>query len=464
MVGSTLAIDQYKMNGVKANLQAAVDNAVLSTVSNGTLKMNDRQPYAEARFHSNYSAHPATLTYSDTQDIVRMTARAEIPTIMGGIVGRDRMIISASAAGTLNRGRTICTLALAPDGPERLTFKDSVYFTAKNCSVQVNSTDPKAIVNMSTMTPKAQDFCVTGGGTGKFKPKLNSECTPVADPYANLVLPEPQACRQMNDFEIVEVLPGNPGGRDDDDDELDDEFGDEFDDEFDDDDSPLASITTTLTGELPTRTITDPLATTRRLEVLTGSNRTIEPGNYCDGLTIDGVNITFPPGVYHFGKDVKFKNGAQAYAKDVTFILYGSEGKIKVESGAELYMKAPSDGMTAGLAIVQDVKLSDPGDISLAGLVQEASNEQVIEEPLIPIQSELKSGGRLDVIGTVYLPQQELNVSGTSVFGARSKSTSFIAYEIHFSGKTRANIAVNHQAEGLPPVQPRSEESPRLIQ
>ncbi|WP_017932013.1 TadE/TadG family type IV pilus assembly protein [Robiginitomaculum antarcticum] len=444
IVGSTLAIDKHNSNTFRADLQAATDNAVLSTVSNGSLKPGDRQGYAEARFHSNFPDIPAQLKFSDSNSIVSMTATAQMPTTLGGLVGRDTFTISATAAGTVNRGRTVCTLALAPDGAERVTFEDSVYFTADNCSVQVNSNDANAIVNTSTMVPIAKEFCVTGGGKGNFQPKLNSECAPVPDPYASLNMPDPGPCIKMDDFQLVHVLPGaepNP------------------------DDEPYDGIIPTITSSLPTLTIVDPLASVESWELWSGSSRNIEPGNYCDGLTIDGVNVVFSPGVYHFGKEIKFKNGAQAFASNVTFVVYGYKGKIKVESGSEVYMKASSTGAMAGLAIVQDEFLMRPEDSKDAALVRVLEPVRIYKKKggfKVP-KSQLKSGGRLDVIGPVYLPGQSLEVSGTSVFGARSRSTSFIAYEVHFKENTRANIGVDHQIEGLPPVQPRSEESPRLI-
>ncbi len=417
MVGSTLAMDKYKANSVQADLQAATDNAVLATVSNGALDPGDRQSYAESRFASNYKAYPATLKYSDTASVVQLTATAKMPTLMGSIVGRDNILVSATAAGTVSRGRTICVLALSEDSESAMSFSDSVLFEASNCSVHVNSKHANAITSTSTMTPKAQDFCVTGSGTGTFNPPLNSECTKVNDPYADLVFPTPTQC----------VEDAATRGQ------------------------QLYDTLTTGFSQMGT-TYSEEDATT------TGSNTVLRPGTYCDPVIVDGANVTFSPGTYQFLAGIKFKNSAQVHAQSVTLVLHGPENMIEVETGAQVYLKAPASGDLAGLAIIQ----GEQSYVGLGNQILPAGRWVGVIRGAKPI-SRLNSGGHLDVIGTVYLPDQHLDVSGTSTFGARSRSTSFIADTVSFSEKTRASLTVNHTAEGLPPIEPRVEEAPRLI-
>jgi len=419
MVGSTLAMDKYQATTVRADLQAALDSAVLATVSNGSLDPGDRQAYAEARFQSNYTQYAATTTFFDNREIVTMTATAKMPTIMGGIIGKNEFTISATAAGTVNRGRTICVLALSENQKDAVRFDDSVYFQANNCSVHVNSTHANAIVNTSTMTPKAQDFCVTGGGRGKFDPPLNSQCNPVKDPYEDLVLPVPTTCVEDSTQRTAELA--------------------------------FEAFSFFQTGTYG--------GTNRGTTVTVGDGETLQPGTYCDPLTIDGANITFEPGIYQFLHSLTFKNSAEVHAKDVTLVLHGKATSVEIETGAQVYLKAPAKGEMAGLSIVQ----GDQDYFAIFDRIipdDEGFEQSVVQSDTI---SRLQSGGHLDVIGTVYLPDQHLEVSGTSTFGARALSTSFIANSVHFKEKTRTNLAVNHQAEGLPPIEPRVEEAQRLI-
>jgi len=419
MIGSTLAMDSYHATSVRSDLQAALDNAVLATVSNGSLDAGDRQAYAEARFNSNYTQYAATTTFSDNREIVTMTATAKMPTLMGGIVGKKDYIVTATSAGTVNRGRTICVLALSENQKDAVRFEDSVYFQANNCSVHVNSTHANAIVNTSTMVPKAQDFCVTGGGRGKFDPPLNSQCDSIKDPYADIVLPVPTQCVEEGTQRTMELF--------------------------------AEGMSFLQTGSYG--------GTNRGTTVAVGDGETLSPGTYCDPLTIDGANITFEPGIYQFLYGVTFKNSAQVYADDVTLVLHGRSTIVEIETGAEVYLKAPSKGDLAGLTIIQ-------GDQDYFAIMDTVFADTAgFEQSFAPgdATSRLQSGGHLDVIGTVYLPDQHLEVSGTSTFGARALSTSFIANSVHFKEKTRTSLAVNHQAEGLPPIEPRVEEAPRLI-
>lgn len=451
-LAGTLALDSYSSQGEHSRLQAALDGAVLATVSNGTLdNATDRESYARDRFASNYDA-PATLTFTDDGSVVHMTAHAKYDTMLGGIVNRQSLDLRAESAGTLSKGRTICVLGLAEEGEGVVKFDDSAYFKAFNCGVQVNSSDTKALISTSTNAPQAESFCVRGGASGQFSPAVNSQCEAVKDPFASLTSPTPQQCRDMTGFTRIEngIIVGTI-----------DTAGELLGTGLE----PTLTNTNTLTGGL-----IDPLtslpqdAVSSLTGVLTGSNVTIEPGTYCEPLIIDGYNVDFPPGQYHFLQGVRFLNGSEARADNVSFILEGAHTPIQIDTGAQLYMKAPPNGGLAGLALVQTPyeyrQILGSLDIEFVRHYGEGTFTPTDPEKAY---SFLRSGGRLDVIGTVYLPQQTLEVSGDSIFGAQSQTTSFIANKVWFKDRMHANIKVDHEANGLPPVEPRVETSPRLI-
>lgn len=476
-LAGTLALDSYSANDEQGKLQAALDSAVLATVSNGYLAPEDREDYARQRFASNFQ-DDAVLTFSDDGEVVSMTAKAEVDTILGGIINKDTIEIFADSAGTVNKGQTICVLALDESGEGAVTFEESAYFRATNCSVHVNSSNLQALKNMSTGVPTAENFCANGGAVGGFEPSANTECDKVDDPYVDLAIPAPSNCIEDSELRQAAIRAGGRSG--------------------------LATMTTTVdmygTGTL-TNTTTMPgngngnafgqngapgqngnngnggnggnggaggtgatggtvisSGTGGENETaVAGSNTVLMPGTYCDSLVVDGVGVYFNPGVYHFLRGVTFKNSAEAYARDVTFVLQGDKSQINIETGAELYLKAPATGDMAGLVIVQSGTT-----YSRYGGVEPASRwlyNLILGEPV----SYLSSGGRLNVVGTVYLPDQHLEVSGNSVFGAQARSTSFIAKSVRFTGTNHTTLAVDHVAEGLPPIEPRIETAPRLI-
>jgi len=79
----------------------------------------------------------------------------------------------------------------------------------------------------------------------------------------------------------------------------------------------------------------------------------------------------------------------------------------------------------------------------------------------------ISSGGRLEVLGTVYFPTQALVVEGEgSRMGAKAPATSFIAHTIDLDGSagSRVQVNVNHRAANLPPILPRAENGAILIE
>ena len=161
--------------------------------------------------------------------------------------------------------------------------------------------------------------------------------------------------------------------------------------------------------------------------------------------------MDFLPGEYII-KDgpLSFINGAEATANDVTFILSGTGAVLNIQSQSSLELKAPSKGTRKGLAVMAVEDGSAPGNRK-----QEEKTSLIAE------------GGSLKVLGTIYLPNQTLDIRGqnTSV-GSIAPATSFIADTLHISGGAgaRMNISVDHAAAGVPPIQPRAEDGARLVE
>ena len=164
------------------------------------------------------------------------------------------------------------------------------------------------------------------------------------------------------------------------------------------------------------------------------------PGTYCEGLDIAGVDVTFEPGTYVIPKGkLRFRKGSQSVAKGVTFIL---KDKVPfwMEDESKLTLTAPAEGPYAGLAIYQaaDHKTGGP-------------------------KSRVRSGGEVSITGTVYLPKQRLEISSESPVVSEAPATSFIAYNILFTGDANVKVHVDHEKGGVPPIMPRSDDGARLI-
>ena len=175
-----------------------------------------------------------------------------------------------------------------------------------------------------------------------------------------------------------------------------------------------------------------------------GDNAVLTPGTYCKGLKIKGTNVTFLPGTYIIkGGKFEISQSAQVIGSDVTFVLKGKKASLEIKSDAQVNFKAPSTGTYAGLVFYQipdDKKQKYPTG-----------------------KSNIKSGGGLSITGTAYFPTQELNITSDSPVATYSPATSFIAYRLSFGGKSNTQVHVDHEAGGVPPLLPRSDDGARLV-
>lgn len=411
----TAALDMRYAENVNNNLQNALDATALAVVANPNLSETKRHAFAEGVFTKNFiSKYSATLSYpkEEDSDVFTVAGTVNVPTTLGAMINMTSTNIAASSSAVLEDEGSVCVLALAEDGANRVQFSDNAAFSAPNCSVQVNSVDPLALMNSGTSIPKSAGFCAVGAGRGSFSPAINSECAPVKDPYANLDAPENAPCIS-----------------------------------FDNAGALFSQFSLAYNTRVASQTSGD---SEESSEQSTGSNVRMWPGTYCRGLTVDGIDVQFMPGTYTIRNgNLTFKNISQAEALGVTFILQ-DDAKLNVELGAQLKVKAPSDGEYAGMAFYQVP--ASPSD----------------EEGAAPISyptavSTLSSGGKLDVEGTLYFPTQALEILGESYFGSQARATSFIAYEVAFSGDTIAQVSVDYRAAGLPPLEPRITGGPRLV-
>ncbi len=188
-------------------------------------------------------------------------------------------------------------------------------------------------------------------------------------------------------------------------------------------------------------------------ESIIPSNATLKPGIYCRGVKISGVNIKLEPGLYHVWGDLEFTQFATVVGEDVTFILKGEGNRLLIEKGAQVDLKAPSTGLTAGLVIWQEH----------LNFFRYVRGRPTPPPKGVTATSEINSGAGMRIIGTAYLPNHELIIDSDSPVASQSPATSFIAYRLKFAGKTNMTVNVDHEAGGIPPILPRADDSARLV-
>lgn len=422
VVATTFVVDYSMASSEKVDVKSSLDAAVIAAVNNNALSPDQKESYAKTHFNENYSGDITfKLEAAATANRVEMSAFGVSPVTVAATLGIDGVQIYEKSAAEQTSENVICVLALAPNGDSRISFAGRVQFRAPTCSVHANSTNSEAIWSARGLTPVAKSFCASGGASGNFQPYAKGDCAPVEDPYANHLAPAAGLCVNLGSItDIRSAVASETGGG-----------------------GGAATTVKEIAGD--TGGGGGGGAVT---ENLTGSNVSLPPGTYCGGLTVDGQNVTFLPG-NHIMLDgpLTFRNGAEAIANDVTFVMKGESSNLNIVTGAQVDVKAPSSGALAGLAFFQDVRHS-------------ASDASTFPNGI----NALASGGELNVTGTVYFPTQTVEVMGQSVFGSNAPATSFIAYNVDFYGSPTIDVAVDHQRAGLPPIMPRTEDGARLVQ
>ena len=149
---------------------------------------------------------------------------------------------------------------------------------------------------------------------------------------------------------------------------------------------------------------------------------TLQPGVYCGGMTFSGpVNVTFAPGLYVIKDGVISESGGTFTGNGVSFFLTGYNTSLQLSGQANWHLIAAASGPLPGFAIFLD----PDGPSGLAGSFSSLSG-----------QSELYFEG------IVYLPKQEVTVSGTASAVAPSPYTSYIGDTLRFVGN--GDLVINN--------------------
>jgi Flp pilus assembly protein TadG len=149
---------------------------------------------------------------------------------------------------------------------------------------------------------------------------------------------------------------------------------------------------------------------------------TLQPGVYCGGMTFSGpVAVTFAPGLYVIKDGVIRESGGTFTANGASFFLTGYNASLQLSGQANWRIVAQTNGPLPGFAIFLD----PDGPSGLAGTT-----------------SSLSGQAELYFEGIVYLPKQEITVSGTASAFAPSPYTSYIGDTLRFVGN--GDLVINN--------------------
>jgi hypothetical protein len=300
------ALDFMNANSVKADMQDALDAAVIA----GVTQSSQMEAAARKTFARNVDerlsgatqsyAGASSTTSSPTADVLTLTgtATAFSPTYLLKIVGMDTVKLTASstAVNTISKGARPCIYVLDPSGSQALLVNSGANVVAPNCEIHVKSTaNPAAIFNAGSSL-NFKKVCIKGSNVIRNSTtvnKLELGCKAEDDPYAGtLPTPASATCTSSN---------GNYNG---------------------------ATINMT-------------------------------PGVYCGWFNFNNsnANVKFAPGVYVIKNGGWNVNGGTWTGTGVTF-YFADTSKIQFNSGISATLSAPTSGIYKDLLMYEASGLS----------------------------------------------------------------------------------------------------------
>jgi len=169
---------------------------------------------------------------------------------------------------------------------------------------------------------------------------------------------------------------------------------------------------------------------------------TLSPGIYCDGLQLENEAIvTLLPGTYVI-KDGGLVFGTKSVASGhgVSFYFTGDDTFLSISAIAAVDLSAPTAGPYDGLVFIQD-PTSNPG------------------QPLGKTNL-INGSGALNIVGSIYLPTQGLQITGGGHFGAAAPLLTIIVDHLELSATMTLRDDI--VAAGMSPKVPKTYDGARL--
>ena len=475
-----LTLDSKAANEVQVTADAAVIAAATTFINSDNPKAEERLAGAKleaerfATTNSRYDLVDLDIA-AVTEDAYGQQTQIDIAlefhpaNIMAQYMGRSGGTeVRREASAEAVWGFPLCALALATDGAG-LSAEGSITLSAENCIVWANSVATNSM-DLSGGSLTAKSFCGAGGvvGATRANPDAEQYCDVIPDPLADWTAPTPGDCQTVDPAlaieapsEMLEFVAGlagytvtqtaeQLGGGE----TAIEEAVTEVNSELQASSFPIVNENGEfLYGAAQGLTLEELLQIAGIIDNLSPSvyendnfydapTLMISPGTYC-GLDIAAGHVDMAPGVYII-KDgpLTVRRRATLTGKGVTIIMSGNDAAFGVLDEARLTLTAPTEGATAGFALAEDV-----------------SRYSSAEDPA---RSRLTGSGRIDAIGTIYLPTQIFAITGSGAGDQTSPLLQIVADRIHMADQGELRINFDSSKTKVP-VGIKPERTARLV-
>jgi hypothetical protein len=174
-------------------------------------------------------------------------------------------------------------------------------------------------------------------------------------------------------------------------------------------------------GAVPTPTPTGPC-----LSSTPPSGSTLPPGNYCNGLTLQGTYNLSGNGVYYLGGDLSVNANANVVGNNVTIYMSGSS-TVKMNGNATVNLTAPTSGDYSGILFMGDRSCTSCSSVS----------------------EQLDGTADSTMTGAIYFPKQNVNYIGN--FAGANGCTQVVADTVTWNG--HSHLAANCTGYGIKTLQ-----------
>lgn len=158
------------------------------------------------------------------------------------------------------------------------------------------------------------------------------------------------------------------------------------------------------------------------------TSMTLSPGTYCGGIRISKmVVVNLNPGIYVF-KDgpLDVSGGASLKGANVGIYLNGKGAVIRFDTDTKIDLTAPKDGVLAGILFYED------------------RNSPINQK------HEVLSNDAKVLLGTLYLPQGELNIGANKPVAAESAYTIVVARRFTLSAGPTMVLNAKYASTNIP--------------
>lgn len=372
-VGAMAAIELSTLSNNKSRLQSIADGAAIAGAremrlgnANETTILNVVRNFVAANANSVGTDITPSGIVAEDKSYITVQLEADAPSGLAGALGLAAQSLHVTATAKVVGGAPLCLIGLDRSAQSTLYAETKATIQARNCAVYSNSTHPSGLKAGGQSRIEAAFICSAGGKQGQ-----DASYSP---------LPELD-CPQLPD--------------------------------------PLSERPAPVVGSC------DPALTGL---VISGETRTLLPGVYCGGLTLDaGSNVTLSPGVYVFKDGRLIVDGASTLAgSGVGMYFTGDLSGLDFMKNSRISLSAPVDGAMAGMLIFQD---------------RAAPTSQKFE---------ISSDGADTLLGTIYIPRGRFYSGGEQPIAQNSAYTIIVARTIEAEAGPTLVLNSNYSATNVP--------------